>query len=1197
MSHKPDKIQKMFDGVDGTLMTLLEVSPAPIAVIVGAEQEVVFLNRSFIGSFGYTLEDIPDVSHWWPLAYPDKDYREAIRQEWRLRVEKAQQTQTAIEPIEGVVRCKDGRRRVISFMAATSGSLTFIIFNDLTDRRGMGDYLRNMQARLEKAQSLAGIGSWDWNGESNQLRLSPQAQQILGISPNYNGEGFTALLEMTKQTCRADLEAALRACRDNRAAMVLEHEILRPDGATRIVRHLAERTVDSVGGPLRLEGVMQDITEARQAESDLRASEARFRSLVETTRAVPWQVDVKSGKFIYVGTQIESLFGYPLESWVDIPSWAERIHPEDRTSALYHCISEAQRSRDHETEYRLRHKDGRWIWVREVTSVITSGSGQKEMIGYFLDITELKKVEQDLRLERDFTDAVLATIGSLVVVLDRTGRIVRFNKACERLTQYKAEEVLGEKVWSLVLPPERLEEVERVFVNLKAGHFPNRHINPWLDRYGREHQIDWSNTALLDEAGDVAYVIATGIDITDRQQTQRERDQLIELSQDLVCSATLDGEFRLLNSAFERDLGFARDELLSRPMLDFVDPRDRERSQAALDHLKSGQNLRNFENRMLTKDGKTAWLSWSGTPDLEAGLSFNIGRNITEAKAAQAALKQAAEVFEKTREGILITDSERRIVRVNRAFSVITGYAESEVIGRRPEEFISSGHHDKNFYSQLWAEIEQRGNWTGEIWNRRKNGEVFPAWQNITAVTNAKGQVEQFIGIFSDITEKKDSETRIQRLAHYDVLTDLPNRLLYSDRLAHALDRARRGSGLLALLFIDLDRFKMVNDSLGHQMGDLMLQTLAVRLNNCLREADTVARLGGDEFTVIIEDVHAPEEVGLLAQKILDEIRRPVDLDGQEAAIGASIGISLYPRDGETAEELVKHADTAMYRAKDKGRDCFVYYTPELSQATEERFHLESQLRNAVAHGEMEVYYQPQIHLESKRLVGAEALLRWHHPGEGLILPGRFIPLAEETGLIHSLGLWVLRQACFQAKAWADRGLPLRMAVNVSNRQISQGDMVGAVSQALADSGLPASQLELEVTESFVMENPEVGIETLKRLRDLGVWLAIDDFGTGYSSFSYLKRLPVERVKIDRSFIMDIPDDQEDQAISAAIIAMAHELGLGVTAEGVETQAQMDFLIPHACEEMQGFLTSRPIPADQFEILARQLHPADLPPQ
>ncbi|CCQ75056.1 bifunctional diguanylate cyclase/phosphodiesterase [Magnetospira sp. QH-2] len=1186
-----------FDPTDGSLLTLLEISPAPVAVIVGIEQEVVFLNNKFIETFGYGREDLPDVNHWWPLAYPDPDYRETVRGEWRHRVERALAEGKTIEPMEAVVRCKDGKRRIVAFNAASSGDLTFILFNDLTDRRGMGSYLQNMQARLEKAQALAGIGSWDWEPESNRLRFSIQAQAILGVPSETIGEGFQALLRITGPDCQDEVAGAIENCLAGFGPMTLEHEIHQADGTRLIVRHLAERAASDKEGTVRLEGVIQDITDARRIQSEIRDSEERFRTLVETTWAVPWRIDVKSGHFTYVGTQIEDLFGYPKESWIDIPAWSARIHPDDRTSALYHCISEAHRRREHETEYRLMHQNGKAIWVREVTAVVDTHHGTTEMVGYFLDITDSKNTEAELRKERDFTDAVLATIGSLVVVLDRAGTIVQFNDACAKLTRYKAAEALGQKVWNLVLPPEKLAEVEEVFRNLKAGQFPNRHVNPWLDRDGQEHLIDWSNTALLDDDGEVEFVIATGIDITNQHQMQKERDQLIEMSQDFVCSVTQEGEFRLINSAFEKTLGFDRQSMMARPIWDFIDPRDRERTRDAFEVLKKGIPVNNFEIRLLTKNGGTRWTSWCGTPDPETGLSFNIGRDITETRAAQAALNQAARVFEHTREGILVTGADRRIQRVNKAFESITGYSEWEVIGKRPQDFISSGHHDNDFYEKMWREIEDTGNWTGEVWNRRCNGEVFPAWQNITAVTDTEGTTIQYIGIFSDITEKKDNENRIQRLAHYDVLTDLPNRLLYTDRLAHALDRARRTNGLLALLFIDLDRFKNVNDSLGHQMGDLMLQTLAARLSNCLRDSDTVARLGGDEFTVIIEDVDTPEEVGITANKILAALRRPVDLRGQEAVVGASIGISLYPRDGTTAEELVKHADTAMYQAKDKGRDRTVFYTPDLTQGTEDRFRLEGQLRNAVENGEMEVYYQPQVNMESGRLVGAEALVRWHHPTDGLVLPTRFIPLAEETGLIHSLGRWVLRTACFQGKEWADKGLPVRIAVNVSNRQIMQGDMVRTVTQALADSGLPASMLELEVTESFVMENPEMGVHTLNLLHDLGVWLAIDDFGTGYSSFSYLKRLPVERLKIDRSFIMDIPDDKEDEAISAAIIAMAHELGMGVTAEGVETVEQMDFLRPHGCEESQGFLVSRPVPAPEFEVLARDLHPADLPPR
>jgi diguanylate cyclase (GGDEF)-like protein/PAS domain S-box-containing protein len=550
---------------------------------------------------------------------------------------------------------------------------------------------------------------------------------------------------------------------------------------------------------------------------------------------------------------------------------------------------------------------------------------------------------------------------------------------------------------------------------------------------------------------------------------------------------------------------------------------------------------------------------------------------------AVARLRQMAAVFENTREGVVITDLTPRILGVNRAFTEITGYQEEEVLGRNPS-LLRSGRQDSMFYQAMWQSIRETGHWQGEIWNRRKDGELRPQLLSVSTVRDGGGSPTHYVGVMTDISQLKRSEERLERLAHYDPLTQLPNRLLLLSRLEHVLERAERYRRRAAVLFIDLDNFKVINDSLGHPTGDALLSALARRLRGRLRDEDTLGRLGGDEFLVVLEDLERVEDVATVAEVLIRLLEQSFVLPaGEEVHISASIGISFYPDDGVTVTELIKNADIAMYQAKEQGRNTYRFYTASLSAAANQRLALEARLRRALANDEFVLYYQPQIDTNTNDLIGCEALLRWQSPEHGLVPPDRFIPLAEETGLILPIGEWVLRDACAQLKAWLDAGFPpLALAVNLSARQMRQADWVDRVAAILRETGLPPDFLKLELTESMLMEQGDQVVARLQALKDLNLKLSIDDFGTGYSSLAYLKRFPIDELKIDRSFVRDIPEDPNDMEITATIIAIARNLKLRVVAEGVETQEQLDFLKRQGCHAWQGYLFSRPVPAAEF---------------
>ena len=567
-------------------------------------------------------------------------------------------------------------------------------------------------------------------------------------------------------------------------------------------------------------------------------------------------------------------------------------------------------------------------------------------------------------------------------------------------------------------------------------------------------------------------------------------------------------------------------------------------------------------------------------------LMLAVTRDITEHKRADAQLKLAAKVFEQSNEGFMITDAQRNIIKINHAFTAITGYSEADALGQNAG-MLCSDRHEQDFYHTIWEASDRHNYWQGEIWNRRKNGEVYPELLNMSVVRDDAGHISEYIGVFADITQLKASEARLEFLAHHDPLTALPNRLRLFFRLEHALETAKREGKQLALLMLDLDRFKNVNDSFGHLAGDQLLQLVAKRLTTRLRDIDTVARLGGDEFTVLLEDISHPEDAARIAQEIITDLGEPWHLPNYgEVLIGASIGISLYPQYGDTPELLLQQADTALYKAKESGRNRFAYFSHEFTQAARERIEIEARLRRAIVQNELRVYYQPQIDIASGAMVGAEALVRWQDPLDGLIAPDRFIAMAEQTGLITLIGAWVLKETCRQGKQWLDTGLnPLTLAVNISPYQLKQGNIIALVADILLETRFPAEHLELELTESGLMERPTEIMERLNQLRAQGIRLAIDDFGTGYSSLAYLKRFPLDVLKIDKSFIDDIPHQQDDMEIAAAIIAMGHTLGFKVLAEGVETQGQLDFLQAKGCDLYQGYLKSRPLSAEDFAAL------------
>ncbi len=674
------------------------------------------------------------------------------------------------------------------------------------------------------------------------------------------------------------------------------------------------------------------------------------------------------------------------------------------------------------------------------------------------------------------------------------------------------------------------------------------------------------------------------------QELENERLRLhllINTLPDLVWVKDPAGIYLGCNAEFERLYGASEKQIVGHTDYDFVSHEQadffRENDRQAIE---LGASRINEEEVCYASDGHKVMLETIKTPMFDADGSLvgvlGIGRDITERKLNAEKLRLAGCVFDATAEGILITNPGGEIVAVNAAFEAISGYSQVEALGCKPN-LLRSGRHQPVFYQEMWAALHETGLWQGEIWNRRKSGEIYPNWQTISAVRDGAGKLTHFVAVFSDITTVKRSQETLNFLAHHDPLTALPNRILLRDRLQHALLRCQRDDAQIAVLFVDLDRFKQINDTLGHPVGDEILRRVAAAMLAQVRMGDTVSRIGGDEFVLLLEEETSVRSVASVAQRLLELVAQPIVIDGKSLYVTGSIGISLFPQDGEDADTLLKHADLAMYKAKQQGRNVFQFYEAEMGKSALARLVLENALRGAVGRGELLLHYQPQFNLANGELAGVEALLRWQHPDLGLVSPERFIPIAEEMGLIRELGDWVLGEACRQVVRWRESGFTVpRLAVNLSMQQLEKAGLESAVARLLEECAMPAEQLELEVTESVIMNQTGPALATLEALRQLGVYLAIDDFGTGYSSLGYLRQLPVHRLKIDYSFVRDIGRDPNDEAIARAIINLGHSLGLEVVAEGVERPEQAIFLLREHCDVAQGYLYARPLPANEL---------------
>ncbi|MCG5497170.1 EAL domain-containing protein [Ectothiorhodospira variabilis] len=1074
------------------------------------------------------------------------------------------------------------------------------------------------------------------------LESNHQAAHLFGLRHSHLRHHF--LRRLVHHDNEGDLSRILIQAGEQGKAFCEGFTFVRTEGDTfRGELHVA-RLPGRQGGENEFVCAVVDLTEhlrheaeLRHAHQELSESEARYRVLADYSPVWDYWYGPEE-RYRYVSPGCLAVSGHPPEAFMEDPGlFARLLEPEDRQRWQQHeqDIQECRDQLPHELmEFRLRHLDGEIRWIEhECQPVIAEDGSYQGRRGINRDITDRKRAELEVA-QVSLLYATLSAVNQAIVriedeqpLLDNLARIAVEHggftacvislrngenppqpRACKGLKPEQIETMPLDEAWELInrqpyvyanredpdTPPQwrqwaqanriqtfghyplirdhRLVGVASFFSDTQAG------FTPQIDRLVQDITEDFSYALQHLELEKKRRATEAALS----ESEARYRSLFENTHSIMLLVDPEDGQIVDANPGACQFYGWTREEMRNHRISDINALSDKE-TQAEMARVQRGGHRHfRFVHRLATGERRQVEV-YSGRIQVEGReLLHSVVHDITERNRAEERLRLADRVFQAADEGIMVTDMQGRIVAVNPAFTRISGYTEEDALGQTPA-LLHSGRQDASFYQRLWRNLLQLGHWRGEIWNRRKNGEIYPEWLTISAVRNDDGEIIHYVGVFSDIGQIKEAQQQLEFMAHYDPLTGLANRALLRDRLKHALRRAERKKSTLTLLFLDLDRFKTINDTLGHNLGDLLLQTVAQRMKNTVRASDTLSRLGGDEFVLLLEDEINVQEINTLCEKLLNVLEAPMLLEGHELVITASIGVATYPDDGVDADALLKNADLAMYEAKTQGRNAYEFFAPSLSEGVMDRLKMESALRGAAARNELRVHYQPQVRLKDGSLLGVEALARWEHPTLGLVSPGHFIPLAEEMGVIGEISAWVLREACRQMRVWRDEGRDVScVAVNLSVQQLERDMLVSTVRDCLAEYNLPAECLELEVTESLIMRAPEKAQSVLQKLKMMGVKLSVDDFGTGYSSLSYLKRLPLDRLKIDRSFIQDIGLDTNGEAITRAIIGLGRSLGLETLAEGVEQKEQVQFLLKEGCDLAQGFLFSRPVPPNQL---------------
>jgi diguanylate cyclase (GGDEF)-like protein/PAS domain S-box-containing protein len=925
-----------------------------------------------------------------------------------------------------------------------------------------------------------------------------------------------------------------------------------------------------------------------RAINALRENTLRLNQAVDLAHLATWEYDIESGLFSFDdryyalhGTSTEREGGNQMSAL----RFAQELLPPEETPIVAEEIKKALASPDanykRHFHTQILRRDGNIRQILLDIGIIKDTAGNTvKLFGASQDITD-RKLE-----EEKYTRIIQASLDAFFYGNGK-GEFLDVNAAACKMTGYDREQLLSMRIQDL----EAMLSQEDIAYNMekmsKIGY--DRFESQWWDCQGNILEIDVS-VNFIGENDDLRF-FAFVRDITERKMHESKLLLLGEITESAADGVNLvkaaDGLIQYANRRFHEMFGYAQGELEGKHVSILNAPMDKSPVDIAAAIMRSLETDGIWIGELANQksDGSVFWTNASVSTfnHPEHGILWiSHQTDITARKLAEEQLRLSAKVFDSSTEAIIVTDAAVNIISVNPAFTEITGYGFDEVAGKNPR-LLSSGLHDSQFFADFWQTLEENGCWQGEIWNRRKNGEIYPEWLSITMVRNSMSEASNFVGFFSDISDRKAAQQKIDFLSFHDSLTGLPNRQFAIDRINQCIAHAQHTHSKFAILVIDMDNFKSINDSLGHPAGDFILAAVATRLRESMRELDMVSRLGADEFLAVLLDVNTSDEIIRISEKLLEIMALPFSFQQQEISMSVSIGVAVFPSDGGDFETLLKNGDLAMYRAKEAGRNTYLFFDESINTNAFEYLYLRNGLRRALERSDFVLHYQPQIDLYTGELIGAEALLRWLDPELGLILPDRFIAVAEESGLIIPIGEWVLFEACRQAMEWQQAGLPkCLIGVNLSAVQFKRGDLAKTVKMALDKTGLNPACLELELTESILIRETENILSRVSDLKMLGVKLSIDDFGTGYSSLSYLKRFNVDKIKIDKSFVMDLKCDAGDLAIVQAIIQIAKSLSMKTIAEGVENQEIVELLRSLHCDEAQGYFYARPMPKDEF---------------
>ncbi len=1018
---------------------------------------------------------------------------------------------------------------------------------------------------------------------SNKLgKVKTQAELIVSLATSQLNTLTASVQQIRNASQRRDIQSTVIVCVIICGFIFLVFRQIR-SSQKRLVKTITQLEMtqrdlsESHSEILALNQSLEEQVDKRTAE--LKISEQQWSDAFDAIKS-PIFIHDRKGRIIKANQAYLEAAGVTIDNAVGVNYWS--LFPR-RNMPMPGCLcsplQQQEKEQVHETNlqidgqtfrsqsFAVRNREGEYLYGMHLMEDVTA------------QVTYRTRIQDSERRFRDLTNSLDVSL----ILVDRNQQILMLNQAARDCYRLNDQDYLGQHCSEVFGHHGIVCDQNAVLTVFQDGQTISTKKQTASGRI-----FDLTFHPITDSAGEISTCTIVTRDVSEREkyiQKLKRYEQIVATSRDLVAFFDEDCYYLAVNPEYASYLGLSEAEIIGRHVSDVIG------LDRYCDYLKHKDTVFTLKRSVLLNE----WIDYPAAGrryielavypyhDGDKVVGFVVrGRDITEKNKQDARLRLSGKVLESITEGILVTDSKGIIHAVNPAFTDITGYSEAEALGSNAN-LLKSGRHDEAFYREIWSALHTSGHWRGEIWNRRKNGEIYPELLTINTITDDAGK-RNYVAIFSDISSIKKASEKLEYLAHHNALTGLPNRRLLQARLEHSLQNAQRERTCGAVIFIDLDNFKKINDSLGHDAGDEVLKSVAQRLLANARQVDTVAHLSGDEFVAVLHKTKSIDDAITRANQIIESLQQPFVIENYELMVSGSLGIAEFDGTSDvTIDNLLKNADAAMYKAKESGKNRYHVYSPELTDAAVEKVLMESHLRKALERGELYLNFQPQIELHSGRVVAAEALLRWNNPELGMVSPDKFIPLSEETGQIISIGEWVLKSACEQMMVWRKKGLGLkRIAVNLSGKQIQLKDLHKQVERVLFETGLPSGSLELEITEGFVMQHPEQSIAVLHSIRNLGVELSIDDFGTGHSSLNYLKRLPINRLKIDQTFVSDIGTEMEGEAITRAVIAMGRSLNLQITAEGVETPEQHEYLEAHGCHEAQGYLFSRPLSAQKM---------------